>query len=163
MKVYQLRCEQRFPSGITETFEFFKDPRNLSRITPPWLDFSIKSADLVIETGAQIDYRIKWWGIPLRWRTLISEYEPPFHFVDVQLEGPYRFWEHTHVFRPSEEGTLVTDTVRYVLPFGPLGRIVHAMMVRRQLAAIFRFRQQILTEILGGQTVESPLIETAVI
>ena len=116
-----------------------------------------------MQVGAKIDYTIKWQGVPLRWKTIISEYEPPFHFADVQLQGPYRFWEHTHVFRLSEEGTLVTDTVRYVLPFGPLGRVVHAMTVRSQLAAIFRFRQQILTEILDGQAVARPLIETAVI
>jgi ligand-binding SRPBCC domain-containing protein len=163
VKIYELNCEQLFPRGIAETFEFFKDPRNLSRITPPWLDFSIHTENPVMQVGARIDYTINWQGVPLRWKTIISEYEPPFHFVDVQLQGPYRYWEHTHSFQPSEDGTLVTDTVRYVLPFGLLGRIAHTTIVRRQLAAIFRFRQQVLMELLGGEALGHPVIGPAVV
>ncbi len=147
MKIYELRCEQRFPSAVEDTFEFFKNPRNLSRITPPWLGFSIHTEDPVMEVGARIDYTIKWQGLPLRWRTIISEYEPPLRFVDVQLEGPYRLWEHTHTFETAENGTLATDSVRYALPFGPLGRIAHALIVRRQLAKIFRYRQEVLAKL----------------
>ncbi len=151
MQTYTLQCSQRFPLALEETFEFFKDPGNLSRITPPWLNFTNRSPNVEMRKGAEIRYVIRWLGLPMNWRTLIAEYEPPFHFVDIQLKGPYRLWEHRHEFRPSDEGTIVTDTVRYALPFGPLGRIAHAALVRRQLNGIFRFRRQVLAGILGAE------------
>ncbi len=156
MATYELRCEQRFPLSLVETFEFFKDPANLSRITPPWLNFVIRTRDLRMEKGAEIDYTIRWMGIPLGWKTIIADYEPPFEFVDVQARGPYKLWHHRHSFRPTEEGTLVTDIIHYELPLGFLGAIAHRLFVRRQLHEIFRFRQEALSEILGGATESAP-------
>jgi len=161
MKVHELRCAQQFPHGVDETFSFFKDPANLSRITPPWLSFSIRTGNPLMRAGAEIDYTIKWLGLPLRWRTRITEYEPPFHFVDTQLEGPYRLWEHRHTFQPAGDGTLVTDLVRYALPFGPLGGVAHGLIVRRQLAHIFRRRQGALAAILGGNEGDYPEISNS--
>ena len=34
------------------------------------------------------------------------------------------------------------DTVRYALPYWPLGEVAHALVVRRDLAAIFAFRHR---------------------
>ena len=156
MATYELRCEQLFPLSLKETFEFFKDPANLSRITPPWLNFVIRTRDLGMAKGAEIDYTIRWMGLPLHWKTIIAEYEPPFEFVDVQAKGPYQLWHHRHTFRPTEEGTLVTDIVHYELPLGPLGALAHRLFVRRQLQEIFHFRQEALSRILGGATESAP-------
>jgi len=91
-------------------------------------------------------------GIPLSWKTVITEYEPPFLFVDEQAEGPYRLWRHRHTFRPGVEGTEVSDQVDYALPFGWLGRIVHWLIVRNQLERIFTFRQKTLARLWSEVT-----------
>jgi ligand-binding SRPBCC domain-containing protein len=148
MKTYTLECEMLVPVSVREAFEIFKDPRNLSRITPPWLNFRITSEKVEMRQGAEIAYRIRWAGIPLAWKTRISEYEPPFFFVDVQQSGPYRHWVHRHTFRPTEGGTLVKDRVEYALPLGWLGRLAHRMVVRRQLNGIFAYRQRALMELM---------------
>lgn len=141
MKIHELRREQWLPASIEQIFPFFADAANLERITPPWLGFRILTP-LPIEMGpdARIEYRLRLAGLPLRWRTRISEWKPGEVFVDVQERGPYALWEHTHRFRPLGEGVLMTDVVRYALPLSWLGRLAHALAVRTALAAIFDYR-----------------------
>jgi len=156
MRSYLLRCELKTPSSIEKTFSLFEDPRNLARITPPWLGFHIRTADVQMKRGALIDYTIRWLGLPLRWRTLITDYTPPHRFVDVQLKGPYTLWRHLHMFHETPTGTVVTDEVRYVLPLGPFGQIAHGALVSRQLLEIFVYRQRSMAELLGGAIDVSP-------
>ena len=92
--------------------------------------------------GARIEYRLRWHGFPLRWVTEIRTWDPPTGFVDVQFRGPYRLWHHTHRFQAVDGGTLMRDMVRYVLPFGLLGRLAHAWVVKADLEAIFDYRAQ---------------------
>src|SRR4029079_7658139 len=97
---------------LEEVFEFFSEPMNLGRITPPELDFRLTSDDVRMRNGLHIDYRLRpILRLPARWRTLITEYEPPHRFRDVQLRGPYRRWEHTHTFTAVEGGTRIDDAV----------------------------------------------------
>lgn len=151
MKHYVLRCEMEAPVSLQQAFHVFEDPYNLARITPRSLSFRVVNRDpVVMRKGAEIHYTIKWLGLPMKWKTLISEYKPPSVFIDTQESGPYVWWHHTHGFVPTANGTLVTDEVRYILPLGPLGRIAHDMAVGRQLKRIFEFRQKTLPGLIGG-------------
>lgn len=156
MHVYTLRCEMLTDSSLEKTFAVFENPYNLAKITPSSLNFKVTSQERVqMRKCAEIEYTIRWLGIPIHWKTLILEYQPPFLFVDEQAKGPYSLWRHRHTFQSTPNGVLVGDHVEYALPLGPLGRITHALMVRRQLEGIFRFRQQQLAKILGGKTVQT--------
>ena len=149
MKTYRLERRMTVPVSLRDAFAFFEDPQNLARITPPSLKLRITSPPPIrMRKGAEIAYQIRWLGLPLSWKTLITEYEPPFFFVDEQAAGPYAYWRHRHDFKPSEYGALVSDRVDYALPFGPLGRLAHRMAVRRQLQDIFGYRQEALAAIL---------------
>jgi ligand-binding SRPBCC domain-containing protein len=151
MKTYCLTCSMSVPVSLQEAFEFFEDPHNLARITPPWLNFRITTPGRIrMRKGTEIEYQIRWLGMPLNWKTVITEYEPPFFFVDVQAAGPYAHWHHRHDFKPSEYGALVFDRVDYALPLGPIGRLAHRLVVERQLQGIFAYRQKALAEFLTG-------------
>jgi ligand-binding SRPBCC domain-containing protein len=144
MAVHMLSREQELPTSPEDVFPFFGDARNLEAITPPWLGFRVVTPEPIeMAAGTLIEYRLKLHGVPIRWRTTIAVWDPPHRFVDVQLSGPYRMWHHTHDFAPGPGGggTLMRDTVRYALPFGPLGLIAHRLLVRRDLERIFDFRQ----------------------
>jgi ligand-binding SRPBCC domain-containing protein len=145
MKTYKLVREQLLGGTLDEVFAFFSDIRNLERMTPAWLGFQIlgRQPDFIGE-GAIIDYTIRLAGIPVRWRTRIVDWQPGRQFVDIQERGPYALWEHTHSFREVEGGVLMRDQVRYALPFGPLGSIVHALAVRASLGRIFDYRYDVL-------------------
>ena len=152
MTTYHLSARLELPLPLEQVFAFFADASNLGRITPRELGFVIRTAlPITMAPGALIDYTVRLWGLPLRWRTRIAVWQPPNMFVDEQLAGPYKTWVHTHVFRSTASGgTLIEDEVAYALPLGPLGQLA-APLVRRQLDRIFRFRQaevrRLLTEI----------------
>jgi len=151
MKTYFLHKEQRINRPLKEVFPFFERPENLAKITPPSLGFVVLTpSPIEMKAGAVIDYRISVNGIPMKWRSLISAYEPPAMFVDEQVKGPYALWHHTHTFREADGGTVIEDAVRYALPFGPLGRIAHALFVRRRLEAIFAYRTKVIEAAFGG-------------
>jgi hypothetical protein len=97
-----------------------------------------------MEKGSLIDYTIRLFGIPIHWRTLISDYEPPFRFVDQQIKGPYTFWHHTHMFQAVEGGVEIIDKVKYSLPLGWLGTLAHAIWVRKDLEKIFEYRKTVI-------------------
>ncbi len=150
MAVYSLRREQFVARPIAEVFEFFSDARNLEAITPRWLSFRILTPGPIgIHTGTLLDYRLSWHGLPIRWRTEIKDWNPPFGFTDVQLKGPYTLWRHTHTFTPREGGTLMEDVVRYELPLGPLGDVAHAISVRRELQQVFDYRVKVIGELFA--------------
>ncbi|MDQ6665161.1 MAG: SRPBCC family protein [Acidobacteriota bacterium] len=147
---YSLKCEMRAGVPIAEAFRIFEDPFNLARITPSWLNFRVTSQNVQTRKGAEITYRIAWLGFPISWKTIITEYDPPRLFIDEQAQGPYVLWRHRHDFQETDGGTIISDRVDYILPLGPLGRLAHCLVVKRQLREIFRFRQQAIAKILGG-------------
>ncbi|MFN2443351.1 MAG: SRPBCC family protein [Thermoanaerobaculia bacterium] len=132
---------------------FFSDPANLAKITPPSMGFQIVSSPgRTLQAGDRIDYRIRIGGLPVRWRTLISGWDPPRSFTDEQEKGPYRRWIHHHTFQPMGDGkVLVTDHVDYELPFGILGRLAGGFWVRRQLRKVFDYRSEIIRRQFGAE------------
>ena len=132
-----------------DVFAFFADPASLAQLTPPALGLRLLTVTRTMATGAVLDYRLRWFGVPLRWRAYVREYDPPFRFLDVQLQGPYARWEHRHRFLEEGGGTIVEDRVVYRLPLGAVGRVLHAGVVGRQLRAAWAYRTRRLAELLG--------------
>ena len=158
--MYSLKSTQFVPEERDFLFEFFAYPENLGVITPSWLSFQILTPTPVpMRQGALIDYRIGLAGIPTRWRTYISTFEPPHRFVDEQLMGPYDFWHHRHEFESVAAGTLLHDRVVYDLPFGPLGRLVHLVAIRKQLQGIFNHRHKVIAERFGYSVEQPPSLQ----
>lgn len=148
---YWLSAEMTVPLPRKDVFEFFSDAMQLEQITPPWLQFRVLTpAPITIQKGALIDYRLKLHGVPIKWRTEISAWEPPFRFVDQQLRGPYRRWHHEHTFEEIDGSTIVRDEVHYIpRGFKVLRPLINRLFVAPDLVKIFRFRQDRLTEIFA--------------
>ena len=147
MKVFTLTTEQRIERPLTEVFAFFERPENLATITPPELGFEILTpTPIEMKLGALIDYSVRILGVRLHWRTIICDYQPPYRFVDSQLKGPYTFWYHTHTFEEVDGGTMIRDEVRYVVPFGWVGRLMNRLVIRRRLQGIFAFRARVIAD-----------------
>ncbi len=150
MKTRQLSTRLWVPRPIEEVFEFFADAKNLEALTPPWLSFSILTpAPIRMQVGTQIDYKIRVHGLPMRWRSEISAWDPPHRFVDQQLRGPYKLWQHEHCFQSENGGTAISDLVQYRGRGGPFEPLIHRLFVRRDLERIFSFRLEKLAAMYG--------------
>lgn len=149
---YRLIRTQQLHCNIDTAWKFFSSPYNLSRITPKNMKFQVLTAlpDERIYEGMIIDYKVSpLLGIPMRWRTRITQVNEGRSFTDVQEKGPYKRWNHFHEFIPNEQGVLVKDTVDYELPLGFLGQIAHKVMVRKKLQHIFDYRYQVLEDLFN--------------
>ena len=156
--VFRLHSRVLIPRSREEVFEFFADAHKLESITPAWLRFMVLSPPPIeMRAGTEIDYRLRLHGVPLRWRSRISVWEPSARFVDEQVRGPYRFWRHEHRFEDHDQGTLVTDEVEYAVPGGEL---MHRLFVGRDVRSIFAHRRQRLLEEFGA--VAAPAAESVV-
>ena len=143
------------PRPRPEVFEFFADAGNLSLIHPPWARPRWLAPPPRLAAGAVLDFRVP--GLPIAWRVMIREFDPPYRFVDVQLRGPFARWEHRHRFveGPRNQpggapGTWVEDRVTYRFPAGAVGRLVHALGGGRRLRGLFDYRDRRLRERFGG-------------
>jgi ligand-binding SRPBCC domain-containing protein len=150
--MYQLVTEQLIPAEIERVWAFFATPRNLNEITPPDMSFQIvRGGDEPMYAGQVIEYRVTVFpGLRVSWLTQITHVEPLRRFIDEQRVGPYRLWIHEHRFEMVNGGVRMTDRVTYALPFGPLGRLAHALFVRRRLAEIFAYRRQVVASLFGA-------------
>ena len=144
MKIHTLHSEVWVPRPREEVFAFFSRAENLEALTPRWLHFSIlPPRPIAMKAGTRIRYQLRLHGIPLRWESEITAWEPPHRFVDEQRSGPYHRWIHEHQFLEHDGGTTVRDIVQYSVAGGML---VHRLFVAPDLDRIFEFRRQKVAE-----------------
>jgi ligand-binding SRPBCC domain-containing protein len=155
MRIFTLEREQLLPGRPEEAFPFFADARNLEAITPPLLRFEVVTpGEIPMQVGTLIQYRLMLRGIGVNWLTSIQEWDPPWRFVDVQVRGPYALWHHTHEFAAADGGkaTIMRDTVRYAIGFGPFGAVAARAFVHRDVASIFDFRRDAVVPALTARS-----------
>lgn len=150
MKTYTFKTETLLNRPIQEVFPFFADAENLDAVTPPWLKFEILTpSPIEMRVGTIVDYRLRLHGIPIRWRSEITEWDPPHKFTDVQIKGPYRFWQHEHFFNSEGNQTRMIDRVEYAIPGWIFAPLVHSLFIRRDLEKIFKYRERRFLEIFS--------------
>jgi ligand-binding SRPBCC domain-containing protein len=147
--MYQLKTKQFVKTDMATCWDFFSDPKNLSKITPQSMGFIVRTElpDKMYE-GLMIEYTVSpMLGIPMNWITEIKTVKNHSFFVDEQRKGPYRIWHHEHHFKEVEGGVEMTDIVSYELPLGFLGRLMHPILVKNKLKEIFDYRRQKVDEL----------------
>ena len=152
MKIYSKIAAQKYPISLTEAWDFLTNPHNLSKITPPEMNFKIVAgAEKPLYAGQIITYSVTpLFGIKTPWVSEITQVFPNKYFIDVQLQGPYAFWHHQHFVTEIEGGVLMEDIIHYGLPLGIIGQMVHPFIVKPKLEEIFEHRTKSLTALFGS-------------
>ena len=132
-----------------EVFALLTDARSLPRLVPSSFRVTFTRPPRPMETSAVYDLRVSWWGLPLRWRCFVREYDPPYRFVNVQVRGPWARWEHRHRFLEGDGGTWLEERLSYRPPLGPAGRLLHAVVLGRQVRGLWDYRLRRLEALLG--------------
>lgn len=152
MKLYQLKASQKLPISKETAWNFFSNPTNLSKITPSWLNFEVKSElPKKMYAGMIITYFVRpMLNIPQTWVTEITQVNEPNYFVDEQRFGPYKMWHHEHIFKEEKDGgVMMEDIVSYVVPFGFIGRIINSLVISKKINEIFNYRKEVLFKMFG--------------
>lgn len=157
MQFYSIKSRQHLPISLNEAWAFFSSPNNLQKITPPDMNFMITSDKKDGEemyAGQIITYTLTpLLGIKVKWMTEITHVKEGHYFVDEQRFGPYKLWHHRHTFVSTPYGVDMYDDVNYVLPFGILGTIAHALFVRKRIEEIFKYRTKVVEELFGKRAI----------
>lgn len=149
MQEFAFHAELWLPRSRHEVVQFFADAQNLETLAPSWLKFNVLTpAPIQMRTGTLIDFKLRVHGLPFRWQSEITLWDPPHRFIDEQRRGPYRLWIHEHRFEERDSGTLCVDHVRYAVLGGWL---VENCFVRRDVERIFAFRRERLLELFAGK------------
>lgn len=151
--IHTLYREQVIPAPLERVWEYFCDPKNLNRITPPDMNFQILGGGNVrMYEGQLIEYRVEFIrGVRSRWLTEISHVRECEYFVDEQRLGPYRFWYHEHGFEGTASGTCMTDRVTYEVPLGHMGDLLNRLWIAGRLRDIFDYRRKKIIELFGEE------------
>jgi len=156
--LYELHASQWLPRQPGPVFAFCSDCRHMNRVVPPWIRFDVLHAHAgPMQPEDRYEYVIRWRKARLRWRTRITDCQPPHRFVDVQELGPYRFFEHEHVFEPADGGTLTRDVIRYLPPGGLLSPLVNRWLVGPDLLKLFEHRHRRMAQLFAKH--EDPVVE----
>jgi ligand-binding SRPBCC domain-containing protein len=171
----RLHVEHWVPIPLPKVFAFFADPHNLPRIMPPSQGAKILKLNLVpprlpegtlpkgfermAAAGTEIQFKfrvIPYIPIHERWTAVITEFSFNDYFCDIQKQGPFKTWHHTHYFEArnvdGREGTVVGDDVEYEIGFGIVGTLLEKMIFEQMMSAIFEHRKQALDRVFAAES-----------
>lgn len=147
---HELKMEQWIPKPIDEAFAFFKEAKNLEKITPDEMNFKVLNQSTEnIQEGTVFNYSLLVHKFPMRWKSKITDWNPKSHFSDIQINGPYDYWFHRHDFEEKDGGTLIKDHVLYKVPFNIAGDLIVNRFIRNDLEKVFTYRQKKINEIFN--------------
>ncbi|MBX3101668.1 MAG: SRPBCC family protein [Bacteroidetes bacterium] len=141
---------QQLPISREKLMAFFSVPENLGRLTPEGMRFKVlHTTSRPIQQDTVLTYRLRKFGMDMKWKSWIQDWKPNEYFVDMQQEGPFRYWKHRHTLREIPGGTEVIDELEYEVPYGRLGEWGHSWFLRKDILRSFAYRKQQLEAIFG--------------
>jgi len=170
----RFEAEHWIAAPLPRVFAFFADPNNLPRIMPPsqgarLLKLSLvrprfpageaaPGAERMAGVGTEITFKFRAIPhIPLheKWTALITDFSLNQFFRDIQKQGPFRRWAHTHSFEAKivngREGTLIHDVVEYEVGFGVIGTFLENAIFQHMIRSTFEYRKRALEKIFQAE------------
>lgn len=141
--IYNFEDQQFIKSDLQTVWKYFNNPKHIQALTPPKMHLKTRTQNLPnqIHENLEISYNVSpLFGIPLKWKTKITNVVPNESFIDIQIKGPYKIWHHLHTFKQVKEGVLMKDFITYQLPLGFIGNFIHKILVKKEIENLFEFR-----------------------
>jgi ligand-binding SRPBCC domain-containing protein len=130
------------PTTLDKMIAFHEDPKVLRRLTPPppLMFMQILRDDRTSLIDGEIEFRL-WFGlIPMRW---LARHEPgptPTSFADRMIAGPMACWVHQHVFRETAGGVELIDHITLAHKAGFTGLLTRLIFDGLPLRLLFLYR-----------------------
>jgi len=133
-------------------FDFVTRPANLVRVSPPELQVKVVDPPEILELGSILIVTARRWGLTQRFITHVMKFEPGRTFVEEQRHGPFKKMVHHHIVEADGTGARMIDRIEYEPPGGPLGLLLSAAQIEKEMAELYAFRLQKFKEILEPAT-----------
>jgi uncharacterized protein (TIGR01777 family) len=143
----------RIGAPAAEVYRWHTRPGALERLTPPWMKLEVLERTGGIANGTRVVMKVPVGPTSVRWVAEHRDCVEGVQFRDVQIEGPFARWEHTHRFAPDgASACILEDRVEYELPLGPAGQLLGATFVRGTLEQMFAYRHRTTVSDLSTHT-----------
>lgn len=101
----------------------------------------------LIGLGESVTWRARHFFVTFRATSKITVFDPPRHFRDEMVRGPFARFTHDHYFEPTERGTLMCDLFDYESPLGFLGALADALILRRHMVYLLQERNEVVKRV----------------
>lgn len=131
----------KLPQPVNEVFKFCTNAHNICLMLPDYISVRILQGKADMKRGDILKLKIKISGITFLWESMITSFEENVYFSDKMICGPFKKWEHKHMFQSTPDGkTIMTDIIDYEIPLGPIGLLADKIFVRYMIDNIFVIR-----------------------
>ena len=101
----------------------------------------------LIGPGESVTWQARHFFVTFRATVRITAFEPPRHFRDEMISGPFARFAHDHHFEPSGDGTLMRDVFEYESPLGIVGVLADALLLNRHMVRLLRERNELVKQV----------------
>ncbi|MFC1463537.1 MAG: SRPBCC family protein [Candidatus Brachytrichaceae bacterium NZ_4S206] len=139
---------------LDKVWAFHDDPTALPKVMTGPVKMHVHHVERPLQPGSRISMTMQVGPIRRRWNVRLRAREAPRFFTDEQIEGegPFRRWRHTHAFEAIDaRRTRVVDRVEYEPPFGLLGKIGDALFGSVIMRGMFASRAKATRRWLESQ------------
>lgn len=109
-----------------------------------------------LQLGDTVTFEGVHFGMRQRFTVKIAEMEPPHRYVDVLVKSAFRSMRHVHEFEARDGGTRMRDVLEWVSPFGVIGRIADALVVKSHLRRFVTVKQLALKRMAEAFDIAKP-------
>ena len=134
---------QHVASAHSVVQQFYSDVSNLKRISPAFPRLTINAVDTCVVAGRTFQLSLDFLLFKFEWLSKIDTVVEGEYFVDIFQGSIFKQWHHTHRYKSSGIGTLLTDEIEYVPVawFAPFAYLA--------VRLLFVFRKQAIAKVLG--------------
>jgi uncharacterized protein (TIGR01777 family) len=146
-----------FPVPRDELWAWHVRPGAFERLTPPWQEIRDFTRSGPLAPGSTARFRTRIGGVPWEWVARHEQVDPPRLFRDVQWRGPFRRFDHRHLFHDRGPGASeLEDRIEWELPGGALSSPMRAFALR-ELRRAFAYRHRLLARDLAIHAGSTPM------
>tara|TARA_A100000164_G_scaffold66978_1_gene55630 strand:- start:1403 stop:2803 length:1401 start_codon:yes stop_codon:yes gene_type:complete len=144
--MYEFKYSSIIENDVNTVFDWHKRPMLLQRLTPPWENISIRSTNIpdnsfLLKNGqVSLCQKIAPF-LKIPWKVKHKNYKENELFEDEMIYGPFKYWNHKHIFEELPNNrTRLTDLIHYE-PFIKIKRI--DSYIKNKLTLSFNYRHKI--------------------
>lgn len=94
----------------------------------------------LIALNQEVTWKGRHFGLMVRHRSRITEFEPPIYFQDRMVKGLFRSFCHDHFFETQGTLTCMRDMMQFEAPFKPVGNLVERFVLASHMRDLLNRR-----------------------